>query len=175
MAAGSGLTYVAMDRLAIFNDDAAENAADSTPSPQETQASDAGDETSQTRQPDELSLVAEEAVNTDYDSELVTVNAVEYDEALTSSACGDAVASYNLGRDYTEFTTTVGLADESPSGGEATFSVLGDGEQLESITLALGEDTDLATDVTDVLRLELSADNNCDESVAVWAEPVATR
>ncbi|MBB4931433.1 hypothetical protein F4561_002253 [Lipingzhangella halophila] len=191
MVAGSGLTYLALDRLEVFadddaTDDAAQSAADATPSPTEEDSEAEEDDAAtaaaspEDRGPDEMSLAAEEPVQeSDFQSALATVNAVEYDEALTATdGCTESAVEYNLGRDYAEFTTTVGLDDESPSGNEVTFTVLGDGEQLETKSLGLGEDAALTADVTDVLRLELLVEwGTCsgDGLTAVWAEPVVTR
>ncbi|WP_393916003.1 protein kinase domain-containing protein [Halostreptopolyspora alba] len=193
MVAGAGLTYVAMDRLAVFADDADasaggepsapgnEAAGEETPSEPERPEpdDDASAAASPEERPDEMSLTSEEPVEeSDFESTLATVNAVDYDDALTVVvSCGDEGAEYNLERDYSELTTTVGLDDDSSSGHEVTFTVLGDGEQLETKTLVLGEDAELTVDVTDVLRLQLLVDGeSCGgNSTAVWGDPVVTR
>jgi hypothetical protein len=132
-------------------------------------------------EPDELHLASEQPVNedSDYRSTLATVNAEDYDEALTVEVpCGDVTTEFDLGRAYEEFETTVGLTDDSDSGAEVVFTVIGDGEQLETKTLGLGEDAELSVDVTGVLRLELvSAESPCEgeTATAAWAEPVVTR
>lgn len=197
MAAGAGLTYVAMDRLAAFDDAGADASGDPSPptneaagedTPSEPERSEPDDDASATvspeeqqpdEQPDEMSLTSEEPVEeSDFESTLATVNAVDYDDALTTVVgCGDERVEYNLARDYNELTTTVGLDDSSSSGHEVTFTVLGDEEQLETKTLGLGEDAALSVDVSDMLRLQLLIEGeSCGgESTAVWGEPVVTR
>ncbi|MFC4565939.1 NPCBM/NEW2 domain-containing protein, partial [Nocardiopsis mangrovi] len=191
---GAGGTYVALDRLGMLAAPADDLQAGPAPAAEPSAAGDerpaggpaaspspsAGEAPSGQREdPDELRLASEEPVNetTDYRSTLATVNAEDYDEALSVEAsCGDYTAEYNLGRDYEGFAAVVGLGDDSPRG-EATFTVIGDGKQLETKTLGLGEDADLEVDVTSVLRLELVTEVECSSGAvaAVWAEPVVSR
>ncbi|MFC3996470.1 protein kinase [Nocardiopsis sediminis] len=191
---GAGGTYAALDRLGMLAGPGTGLQAGPVPEqepsaaggeqpvgepePSPSAASPTAPPAGQREDPDELHLASEQPVNDSiYTSTLATVNAEDYDEALTvEDYCSDVLAEYNLGRGYEEFSAVVGLSDESPADEEAEFTVIGDGEQLENKTLGLGEDAELEVDVTGVLRLQLVTGGGCPSgATAVWAEPVVAR
>lgn len=126
---------------------------------------------------------------TDLNPSTAVVNGVTYEHALVNSmetwvTCGDAQSEheeyalqggsteYNLERKYEEFRVTVGLTDDSSSGGTYKFWVYGDEELIGSASAALGEPAQLEVDVRDVLRLKL-VQNDCGNSGGVvWADPI---
>ncbi|MFD3999072.1 NPCBM/NEW2 domain-containing protein [Streptomyces sp. NPDC058583] len=63
---------------------------------------------------------------------------------------------YNLGRDWKSFKATVGLRDDSPSGGNVTFEVAVDGRTVYTKTVALGQTQEVNVDAQDALRLKLT-------------------
>lgn len=64
---------------------------------------------------------------------------------------------YNLGRDWKEFRATIGLRDDSPTGGELSFQVATDGgKQLYSESVSLGEEQQIDLNVDGALRLKLT-------------------
>ncbi|WP_017555844.1 NPCBM/NEW2 domain-containing protein [Nocardiopsis baichengensis] len=86
----------------------------------------------------------------------------------------DRSTEFNLGRDWSTWTGTVGIDDGAEEAdGSVTFEVVGDGERLAQETVGLGEAADLEADVGGVLRLELvSTSHECVKGGAVWADPV---
>uniref|UniRef100_A0AAU2ACG9 NPCBM/NEW2 domain-containing protein n=1 Tax=Streptomyces sp. NBC_00093 TaxID=2975649 RepID=A0AAU2ACG9_9ACTN len=76
---------------------------------------------------------------------------------LTANAAGPVnSAEYNLGRHWRTFTATIGLRDDSPTGGVLTFEVTVDGTRKYRGKIPLGESRDIELDVNDALRLELT-------------------
>ncbi|MFI6412944.1 NPCBM/NEW2 domain-containing protein [Streptomyces sp. NPDC050585] len=76
---------------------------------------------------------------------------------LTANAAGPVnSAEYNLGRHWHTFTATVGLRDDSPTGGTLTFEVVIDGTREYRETIRLGESRAVRLDVSDALRLKLT-------------------
>jgi hypothetical protein len=85
-------------------------------------------------------------------------NGRAYPHALAAGAsCGgaDSWADYDLSRDWSRFTTTVGISDDSPAQSAATFKVFLDGKQVATGDLVLGRPTQLDLDVSQKLRLRL--------------------
>ncbi len=79
----------------------------------------------------------------------------------TSEGRADFI-DYDLGRDYEEFKTTIGLLDSSADGSRAQFDVFVDGVNVASHELGLGESVPLSVDVTGKLRLRLQVTNLAD-------------
>jgi hypothetical protein len=76
---------------------------------------------------------------------------------LTANAAGPVnSAEYNLGRHWHTFTATVGLRDDSPTGGTLTFEVVIDGTREYRETIRLGESQAVRLDVSGALRLKLT-------------------
>ncbi|MFE5596856.1 NPCBM/NEW2 domain-containing protein [Streptomyces sp. NPDC056549] len=76
---------------------------------------------------------------------------------LTANAGGPVgSAEYHLGRQWKAFYATVGLRDDSPSGGALTFEVTVDGTQKYREEIALGESKIIKLGVANALRLKLS-------------------
>ncbi|SFW89587.1 TIR domain-containing protein [Amycolatopsis australiensis] len=64
--------------------------------------------------------------------------------------------SFNLGRSYRRFESTVGVLDNAVDAGQVgVFQVFLDGQPGPEVTATLGRSRVLRADVTDVLRLEL--------------------
>lgn len=63
---------------------------------------------------------------------------------------------YNLGRDWKFFRATIGLRDDSPSGGRLTFEVVVDGEAVYKKTLPLGQTQEVNVRTQGALRLKLT-------------------
>src|SRR5262245_19522753 len=60
-----------------------------------------------------------------------------------------------LSRDWSRFTATVGISDDSPAQSAATFKVFLDGKQVAGGDLVLGRPPQLDLDVSQKLRLRL--------------------
>lgn len=76
---------------------------------------------------------------------------------LTTSAAGPVNSvEYNLGRHWRTFTATIGLRDDSPTGGVLTFEVTVDGARKQREKIPLGESREIELDVSDALRLGLT-------------------
>lgn len=83
-----------------------------------------------------------------------------YLRSLTSSISRrDASASveFNLSRDFRRLSAVVGYSDTSSSDGRIRMQIFGDGEELFTQDVALGTATPIDVDVTDVLRLRITA------------------
>jgi NPCBM/NEW2 domain/RTX calcium-binding nonapeptide repeat (4 copies) len=117
-----------------------------------------------------------------FGEEVSTVNGKQYRNNFVNSSgyCwitnGDyAQIEYDLGRKYKRFVTTIGLRDDSYSGGMARYSFYGDGpDPLYERTVAFGQSFPVKVDVTGVLRLKLRvttvADKEvCDSAQRHWA------
>ena len=111
---------------------------------------------------------------------LATMNGVSYTHALSAAtpSCVSTPPSfqYDLGRDYRQLTTTVGVSDDSPSDAIVLFEVLVDGRNVFSQTATLGKPVAVKVDVTGGLRLEIDATQtggSCSNTVStttVWAD-----
>ena len=67
---------------------------------------------------------------------------------------------YDLGRDYSRFTATIGQADRSENTQRnIRFTVYGDGDELYTRNLGFGSSAEVDVDVTGVLRLRLEVAN----------------
>jgi hypothetical protein len=65
-------------------------------------------------------------------------------------------AEYNLGRHWDSYSATVGLRDDSPTGGKLTFEVSVDGKQEYIETIPLGKVQQIDLSVKDALRMKLT-------------------
>ncbi|QJT04068.1 hypothetical protein G9272_30430 [Streptomyces asoensis] len=75
---------------------------------------------------------------------------------LSANAAGPvSFAEYNLGRQWRTFSATVGLRDDSPTGGSLTFEVVVDGSKKYGKGIPLGESQEVKVDVTHALRMKL--------------------
>ena len=84
---------------------------------------------------------------------------------------------FNLGREYTRLTTTVGQNDNSSITGDVIrFTVYGDGQKLDEVQMTFGSGHKFDLDVTDVLRLRLEVANLSSRSQSgvtkiIWGDP----
>jgi hypothetical protein len=110
---------------------------------------------------DELDPVDYGGSSTDgiYARETASSNGVTYTHALVGSAgCQSTAESwvdYDLSRDYTRFTTTVGLSDSSSAESAVSFTIYLDNEPIAEGDLRLGSSVPVDVDVTDGLRMRL--------------------
>ncbi|WP_017569760.1 protein kinase domain-containing protein [Nocardiopsis halotolerans] len=106
------------------------------------------------------------------------LNGEAYSRALVPTDCGSSECTgwvdYNLGRDWTTFTATIGIDDTSSASATTTFTVHVDGEAEVTETLRLGETLDIEVDVTDALRLRLAVESDDEGIYPVWADPALT-
>jgi hypothetical protein len=112
----------------------------------------------------------------------VRLNGVPYLHAISGGAACDTAnswAEYDLSRDWSRFSTTVGIEDGSSASSAVTFNVRLDGELAASSDVALGHPVPVDLDVTDVLRLRLEIvdqrcgrpDQNGTQTKVVFADP----
>ncbi|MFG2164758.1 NPCBM/NEW2 domain-containing protein [Micromonospora chersina] len=106
-----------------------------------------------------------------------TVSGKRYEQSVVASTCfatNDETESFNLGKRYTRFKATVGVADTAPNDYRTRFTVLVDGEAVFQRELALGNTAAVDVPLTGALRLMLKVESvgltSCDDA-AVWAEP----
>jgi hypothetical protein len=88
-----------------------------------------------------------------------TVNGTTYTQCVSSDNNADftiGYAEWNLGRSYNYLNTTIGLDDTSvPSNVQVRFQIFGDGTQLYSRDVTLGQDFPIHLGISGVLRLKL--------------------
>ncbi|MFE9246006.1 protein kinase [Nocardiopsis sp. NPDC006938] len=197
MVVGAGGTYVVMDRvLPSLTGDAepdgtqlADTSTEASPAPSEqpdpTEAVGAGtssptpsEEASSEPEPTSVLITQMEPVEVSHgrwepSAGRAEMNGEVYSRALLSTTCARCRgwSEYNLSRDWTLFTATIGVDDRSSSSGTVTLSVLVDGEPEVKETLRLGETMEIEVDVSDALRLRLEVDSSDDEVRPVWADP----
>ncbi|MEU4366345.1 NPCBM/NEW2 domain-containing protein [Micromonospora chersina] len=106
-----------------------------------------------------------------------TVSGTRHEQSVVASTCfatNDETESFNLGKRYTRFQATVGVADTAPNDYRTRFTVLVDGEAAFQRELALGNTAAVDVPLTGALRLMLKVESvgltSCDDA-AVWAEP----
>jgi len=90
---------------------------------------------------------------------------------------GPANVSYNLGRQWRQLDTTVGLSDDSPENEKVQFQIIADDRIIYNGVLELGQSKKLSLNVTNVLRLELVAtlaSPSAGETNAVWGNAEIT-
>lgn len=91
-----------------------------------------------------------------------STNGEPYTHSVTVGAYGGfgsktATVAYDLSRDYRRLVGQVGLEDRSVSGTRYKVEIYGDGRNLFTEQVALGEAKPVDLDVTEVLRLTVSA------------------
>jgi hypothetical protein len=97
-------------------------------------------------------------VDSDYYS-LETGSAQANGKSIPRSVTIDAsegFIDYQIGRKYRTFKMELGVEDDSSSSAAYEIQVLGDGRSLGRFSVAYGQTTPVAVDVTDVLRLKIS-------------------
>ena len=76
---------------------------------------------------------------------------------LGANAAGPvSFAEYNLGRQWNRFFATVGLRDDSPTGGSLTFEIVVDGSKEYEKEVPLGETRVVDVEVKKALRMKVS-------------------
>ena len=83
-----------------------------------------------------------------------------YLRSLTTGVSGsgdNASVEFNLSRDFRRMSAVLGYDDTSPSQGRIRMQIFGDGEELFSQDVVLGTATPIDVDLTDVLRLRITA------------------
>jgi hypothetical protein len=106
-----------------------------------------------------------------------TVAGKRYDQSLVASTCyatNDETESFNLGKRFTRFQATAGVADTAPGDYRTRFTVLVDGETAFQRELGLGDVAEVDVPVAGKLRLVLKVESvgltSCDDAAA-WIEP----
>jgi hypothetical protein len=106
-----------------------------------------------------------------------TVNGQRYENSVVASTCfatNDQAESFNLGKRFTRFQATVGVADTAPGDYRTEFAVKVDDETVFRRELTLGNTAAVDVPVADGLRLVLEVKGvgltACDDA-AVWIEP----
>lgn len=116
----------------------------------------------------------------------VSVDGTTYIHAVSKDFGGckvEVVYPYNIGRDWTQFRTTVGIEDNSDADSVVQFEVYADGNLVSSTgNVGYGESRDIEIPVLNVLNLSLRfvfVEGNmglCSHpGVAVWGDPTLTR
>ncbi|SCG35594.1 NPCBM/NEW2 domain-containing protein [Micromonospora coxensis] len=107
-----------------------------------------------------------------------TVNGKEHPRSVIGSTCSSANddhESFNLGKRYSRFRATVGLAEDAPDDAHTRFRVLVDRKVLFQRDLRLGQTATVEIGVRNGLRLTLEVTNmetsSCGDT-AVWGEAV---
>ncbi len=93
------------------------------------------------------------------DTSAATVNGTGFARSVTQTAnAGGPVndAEYNIERRWQKFKATIGLRDDSPSGGRLTFEVSADGKSLYKQSVSLGQTQDVNVDLHSALRIKLT-------------------
>ncbi|WNZ06185.1 NPCBM/NEW2 domain-containing protein [Streptomyces sp. 11x1] len=123
----------------------------STPSPSVSTSP-----TSQTRYLSDLTpLTSSQGV----DTSAVEINGEGFARSVTliANAAGPVNSvEYNLSRHWDMFSATIGLRDDSPTGGKLTFEVSVDGKQEYSETVPLGRSQKIELDLSNALRMKLT-------------------
>lgn len=107
------------------------------------------------------------------------LKSVYQDYPYYASAGSTKLTEYDLGRQCSKFTVTLGLNDSSASNAQVKFEVIKDGTDVASPTLSLGTSQVVTFDATNVLRLGfrstvLNQSSASGTYTAVFADPVAT-
>lgn len=92
---------------------------------------------------------------------------------------GDVWLDYNISRQWSRFTTTIGLDDDAAAGANATYTVLADTKPVATGQLTLGQSVPLDIPVAGVLRLRLlintpaASSSPCKGAAnwVIWGEP----
>ncbi|NYH54611.1 serine/threonine protein kinase [Nocardiopsis arvandica] len=203
VVAGATGTYVVMDRFAtttVAAEDPGGAAADAAPEAAEDPVRDSASEEGEPPVGEsdvpaspggtgaESTLLTQmeivDGASTDYwrpETGRAELDGESYSRAIVSGFCAEHSSEctgwidYNLGRDWTTFTSTIGVDDTSDAGATTTFTVHVDGEAKVTETLRLGEMMDIEVDVSDALRLRLEVESDDRGIYPVWADPVLGR
>ncbi|CAM2771261.1 NPCBM/NEW2 domain-containing protein [Skermania piniformis] len=108
-----------------------------------------------------------------------------YTHALSRQLSGcqrDSAWPFDIGRDWTWFTTTVGVSDKSDFDVAVRFEIYADGNLVRTADVSFGEADTLTVPVTGVLELELRSTfvkgnmGLCSSAgYAVWGDPTLRR
>ncbi|MDT0331493.1 NPCBM/NEW2 domain-containing protein [Nocardiopsis lambiniae] len=109
------------------------------------------------------------------DTGTVRVGGDTYTEAVHLGSCALCSMEYDLGKDWTTFEATIGLADDSEEGAEVTFRMYADSDPVLSHTLSRGEVEEISIDVAGALYLKLEAERVSSGGIAVWGDPAVFR
>ncbi len=77
--------------------------------------------------------------------------------ALLDRYCKPGFVSFDLGRDWSSLQLTAGLHDRLDANAAVQVEIQGDGQVLYSETVSFGQTIDAEVDVTDILRLNITA------------------
>ncbi|WP_159942394.1 MULTISPECIES: NPCBM/NEW2 domain-containing protein [unclassified Nocardiopsis] len=200
MVAGAAGTYAVLDRFGSFSLSLQESAGDVQPDPAPAPEPSAGSGDSERLgaadepasdgpgdpAPDSTLLTQMEAVDEESssywrpESGRAELDGEVYSRAIVPGFCAQHNSEctgwidYNLGRDWSTFTTTIGVDDTSNAGATTTFTVHVDGEAEATETLRLGETMDVEVDVSGALRLRLEVESDARGIFPVWADPTLT-
>ena len=87
------------------------------------------------------------------------VNGTTYTQSLVSttypSAGSIASAEWNLGRVYNQLIANIGVSDSSGTGTRLRFQIFGDGVQIYTRDMGIGQEVPINVHVSNVLRLQL--------------------
>jgi len=98
----------------------------------------------------------------------IMMNGAEFTNSRWNyTSTGTAYIDLNLGRSYARFQTAIGLTDDSDTDITATFRILGDGTQLQTGTIALGQVATIDLDTTDILRLHIEYQSHGNGNIAL--------
>ncbi|GAA2974083.1 MULTISPECIES: NPCBM/NEW2 domain-containing protein [unclassified Kitasatospora] len=110
-----------------------------------------------------------------YDRGPQKVNGQAYSTTLSSSC---SVATWQLDRQYTTFTTTLGAADSTASDTKILLYVELDGVRKIERSMAVGSTLPVTLDLRGVFRITLgsmSCNSRHQENVGAWIDPVITK
>lgn len=119
----------------------------------------------------DLQPVAQQA--NEYTTGTASTNGEPYTHAVTIGAsryAQTASAEYDLSRDYRRLVGLIGLGDRAVSGTAYKVEIYGDGRQLFSEDVVLGQTKPVDLDISDVLRLEVTATRVSGQGSVVLAD-----
>ena len=119
-------------------------------------------------------------VSGDADEGVTQVNgqALPHSLSFWSYCEGSDDVEFNLSRDWTRFTATVGLDDDSNANDPLYFEVYEDGQLTWSKMISLGASAQLDLDVSNVLRLRLvvtKPEDTCEDTQGVFGNASLSR
>ncbi|MGW9432769.1 NPCBM/NEW2 domain-containing protein [Streptomyces decoyicus] len=111
------------------------------------------------------------------DNGAATVNGAGFPRSVSLSvnAAGPVnEAEYNIGRQWPKFRATIGLRDDSPTGGQLSFEIRADGKSIFKRSVSLGQAQDVSLDLNGALRLKLtltySGQDSANYYYGTWGE-----
>jgi len=111
------------------------------------------------------------------DSGNVEVNGKFYADSIYLYPSPPGSVSYNLGRQWRRFQATVGLSDNSLENVKVRFQIFADGRSIYDHIFTLGQSQQINLDVSNVLRLDLTAtleSADAGPTEAVWGNAMLT-